>query len=245
MENIKNSFVLYNDYKDTTDELSDEEAGKLFKMILAKVNGEEYEIEDRTLRLVFKPIEKALERDLRKYENKLQEKSNAGKIGNLKRWNPDLYDDFQKGKIDINEALKIAEDRKASHRDNSIANIADNGSGNESDSVIEIENKSDDEVDENKEINLNANGRYFLNNQNSNLIKKAFMQEFRIKDENKLIEKLKAFNRHCVKYNKMKKSPKDYREHFNHWLTKEKKDKAAGIGSAPERFPTASRKGML
>lgn len=36
------------------------------------------------------------------------ESSKKGKIGNLKRWNKDLYDKFKSGKLSIDEALEIA-----------------------------------------------------------------------------------------------------------------------------------------
>ena len=34
--------------------------------------------------------------------------SNKGKIGNLKRWNPDVYKKYKAGKISLNDALEIA-----------------------------------------------------------------------------------------------------------------------------------------
>lgn len=124
MENLKQSFILFNDIIDSTDELSDEEAGKIFKMILAKVNGKSIESDSKLLRLVFKPIEKSLERNLQKYENKINEKSNAGIIGNLKRWHPNVYKDFDQGNISLEEAQKLAKTRKTSQSDKSIAKVA-------------------------------------------------------------------------------------------------------------------------
>lgn len=220
MSNIKSSFVLYNDLIDTTDDLSDEEAGKLFKMILARVNEREFKNDDRLLKHIFIPIEKTLSRDLTKYENKLREKSNAGAIGNLKRWNPDIYNDFTKGKIDLGEALEIAKSRKNRNSDKPIANIADSDSDSDSDSVPENVLENDDVVDENKETDLNANARYFFKNE---IVVNAFMEDFRI-NRKKLIQKIKVFNSHCTKCNKLKKTPKDYREHLNNWLKKQGKN---------------------
>ena len=92
------------------------------------------------------------------------------------------------------------------------------------------------DADENKEIDLRANGSYFLNK--NEVIKKAFMQDFKIKDENRLVNLMKEFHLHCEKYNKLKKTPKDYREHFNHWLRKKKENPQNFNGAVgpPKRF---------
>jgi len=208
--------VLYNDYIDSTDELSDEEAGKLFKMILAKVNGREFECEDKLLRLVFKPIEKTLERDLQKYENKIQEKSNAGQIGNLKRWNRDLFDDFQKGKIDLNEALDIAKHRKASQSDKSIAKVAVSDSDSDSETVIVNENENE-VVDVDELLNITDAANKFLKNKDVVI---AFIQSHKLKDEKALIAKMKEFHLQLQKDEKTSKSLMDYRKHLDSWLNK-------------------------
>lgn len=217
MEAIKTSFVLHNETIDITDELSNEEAGILFKAILAKVNGREHSIENRILRLIFKPINKQLDRDLKKYENKLQEKSNAGKLGNLKRWNPDLYEQFQKGKININEALKIAEDRKRSQSDKNIAKIADNDNDSVDGNVSVNDNLNDNEDVEEDKIKLNLNDvakQVFKNPE----IENAFIKDHRLKDRNHLIRWGKAFIMHLRKKGVDEKSVEDFRSHFDYWL---------------------------
>lgn len=237
MSNIKNSFVLYNDYIDTTDELSDEEAGKLFKMILAKVNGREIECDSKLLRLIFKPIEKSIDRDLQKYENKIKEKSSAGQIGNLKRWNRDLYDDFQKGKIDLDEALKIAKDRKASQSDKSVAKVADSVS--DSDPVSETENdiENDGEGDSNTKMDIHTVANKFLKDKE---VVDAYIQDHKFKDKNELIAKMKEFHMQLKKDGKTSKTLTDYRKHLDSWLKKKKEkvekeyDKKVGGYSAAD-----------
>lgn len=226
MSNIKHSFVLYNDYIDTTDELSDEEAGKLFKMILAKVNGRELECDDKLLRLVFKPIEKSLDRDLKKYENKLQEKSQAGKTGNLKRWNPDLYEQFQKGKIDLKEALKIAESRKTSQSDKSIAKIA--VSVNDSDSDTENVNVNENGgVDDKKLLSLNDAAHFFYKDEK---VVMAIYKDKKLQVDTKksLIANLKNFILHLEQKKVSEKTLKDFREHFISWLRKKEEGNKSG-----------------
>lgn len=94
--------------------LPDDVAGKLIKHIFAYVNDEYPETDDLILQLAFEPIKMQLKRDLRDWEEKKDSRSINGKIGNLKRWNPDLYQQVSEHKIDIDEAVKIAEHRKTS-----------------------------------------------------------------------------------------------------------------------------------
>lgn len=80
----KKAFVLYNDYENVFEMLTDEEAGKLVKHLFAYVNNKDSELEDRLLKLTFEPIRLQLNRDIQKYELIRQEKVKAGKKGGLK-----------------------------------------------------------------------------------------------------------------------------------------------------------------
>jgi hypothetical protein len=68
MAESKKSFVLYNDYEEVFSMLTDEEAGKLIKHILAYVNNKNPSLEDRLLQVTFEPIRLQLGRDAKKYE---------------------------------------------------------------------------------------------------------------------------------------------------------------------------------
>lgn len=71
MAEDKKSFVGYSDWISTFDMLSNEEAGKLIKHLLAYVNDKNPEdLEDRVLKVAFEPIKNQLKRDF--------EKSNKG-----------------------------------------------------------------------------------------------------------------------------------------------------------------------
>jgi len=214
--------VLYNEIIDTTDELSNEEAGKLFKMILAKVNGREIEIEDRTLRLVFKPIEKQLIRDLNKYENTLVERSQSGRSGNLKKHYPDLYKEFKKGKISIDEAFEIGKARKTSHSEKSIANVAVNVNVNDPVPENGIVNENDG-VDDDKTLDVTDAANFIL--KNNPLVVQAFISDFKLKDKKQLISIMKDFHSHLYKDNISKKTPKDYRKHLSSWYRKREEGK--------------------
>ena len=118
MAEDKKGFLLYKDLIHTVEKMPDDKAGLLFKHILQYVNDNNPETDDLIIQLTFEPIKQQLKRDLKKYKDALDGKSNAGKIGNLKRWHNDLFKDYDSGKITLDEALLIAENRKLSHSDN-------------------------------------------------------------------------------------------------------------------------------
>ena len=108
MAEEKKSFVAYADWNATFEKLTDEEAGRLSKMIFAYVNDLNPEYPDRLTELLFQPIKQCLKRDLRKYESVKSDRSNAGRIGNLKRYNSDLYDSVVSGNMTIDDAENLA-----------------------------------------------------------------------------------------------------------------------------------------
>ena len=79
MAENKRAFVLYTDLIHTVKQLTNEKAGKLFKHILSYVNDENPVTEDLILKIAFEPIKQQLKRDLKKYEQKKIQWSNAGK----------------------------------------------------------------------------------------------------------------------------------------------------------------------
>lgn len=112
MASGKNSFLLYIDLIHTVNKMSDEKAGQLFKTILAYVNDQDPVIDDLLIEIAFEPIRQSLKRDLKKWEGELENKSIGGRVGNLKRWNIDLYNRFSKKEITLEEAESIALSRK-------------------------------------------------------------------------------------------------------------------------------------
>ena len=77
----KKSFVLYCDSLEILSELSDENAGKLFKIIHQYVTDKDPKIDDPFLKIAFIPIKMQLKRDLQKWEKTRQKRSEAGKLG--------------------------------------------------------------------------------------------------------------------------------------------------------------------
>lgn len=85
MAENKKSFVLYTDYIETFEELSNEEAGKLIKHIFRYVNDKNPESDDKIIKFAFIPIKQQLRRDLKQWESIRVKRSEAGKLSAEKR----------------------------------------------------------------------------------------------------------------------------------------------------------------
>ena len=79
-ENMKNSFILYHEYSDYINKLTDEQAGQLLKAIFAYVQDGTMPTLDPLTDMVFTVIRKQLDKDRAKYEEKCkQNRKNAEK----------------------------------------------------------------------------------------------------------------------------------------------------------------------
>ena len=81
MAKDKKSFVLYSDYDELFNELSNEDAGKLIKHIFEYVNDRNPSTDDPIIKLSFIPIKQQLKRDLKKYEDRAERSRNNGALG--------------------------------------------------------------------------------------------------------------------------------------------------------------------
>ena len=81
----KSSFILYSDQRGVIDLLSDEQAGRLLKHIFGYINDENPVLEDLTLQIAFEPIKQQLKRDLDKWRDIKDKRSEAGRKGGLKK----------------------------------------------------------------------------------------------------------------------------------------------------------------
>jgi hypothetical protein len=141
----KNSFLLYADIIHTVRKLPKEKAGELFLHILEYVNDLDPVTEDFAVEIAFEPIKQNLKRNLKSYKEKVQKNSESGRIGNLKKWHPDLYERYSSQEFTLEECEEIVKDRKREkkpaknrERDKTIANIADNGNDNVNDNDNDI-----------------------------------------------------------------------------------------------------------
>lgn len=85
MAENKNSFIIYTDWKQDFEFLTDEEAGKLIKHLLRFASDENpcMENEDRLLQFAAQKMKAVMKKDLKKYEAVIQKRSEAGKKGGV------------------------------------------------------------------------------------------------------------------------------------------------------------------
>jgi hypothetical protein len=104
MAKDKKGFILYADQKAIFEQLPNDKAGELIKFIFSYVNDENPETDDLIIKLGFTPIQQQLKRDLVKYEETKEKRSEAGKAGANKRWQTIASDSKR-----INDMAKIAD----------------------------------------------------------------------------------------------------------------------------------------
>ena len=83
----KNAVIVYKDWITTFDKMSDEEAGRLIKHFFKYVNDMNPQAPDRVTELLFEPIKQTLKRDLLSWEEKRENRANAGRLGGLAKAN--------------------------------------------------------------------------------------------------------------------------------------------------------------
>lgn len=114
----KDSFVLYTKYIDTFKELTDEQAGKLIKVILEYVNDMNPEPEG-LIKIAFIPIKQQLKEDLVKWKEEKEKRSIAGKKGMESR-----YSNVNKELRNDNNVSKRY--NKTNNVKNELTNLTDN-----------------------------------------------------------------------------------------------------------------------
>ena len=114
----KDSFVLYTKYIDIFKELTDEQAGKLIKVILEYVNDMNPEPEG-LIKIAFIPIKQQLKEDLVKWKEEKQKRSEAGKKGMESR-----YSNVNKELTNDNNVSKCY--NKTNNVKNELTNLTDN-----------------------------------------------------------------------------------------------------------------------
>jgi hypothetical protein len=168
MAKDKKGFILYADQKAIFEQLPNDKAGELIKFIFSYVNDENPQTDDLIIKLGFTPIQQQLKRDLIKYEETKEKRSEAGKAGANKRWQT------------------IANDSK---RINDIAKIADNVNVN-----VNVKDKEIDSIEERKSkfyVSLSL----FVNEYPKKMLREFYdyWTEHGVKDKKLRFEKEKTF----------------------------------------------------
>jgi len=140
MAENKKSFLFYCDWIDTFKNLNKEKGYDLLIHLLKFVNDENPTTDDPLIKALFPIFKNQLKRDLNKWEEKTNKKSNSGQLGNIKRWHPEIYKKVINKELTINEALEnIALNRTAIAKVAKIAvidNVIDNDNVIVKDKVI-------------------------------------------------------------------------------------------------------------
>lgn len=77
----RNSFVMYTDYYEHLEDLTDDEVGQLTRHIFQYAMGNEVNIENRVVKMTFSFIRQQMDRDKEKYESTCQKRAEAGALG--------------------------------------------------------------------------------------------------------------------------------------------------------------------
>lgn len=111
MENKRKGFYTYADNLPLFDSLSYEERGILWTAIYHYHLGREIPEHDmdRLLTTFFEVFKNKLDADVAAHDKYIKTKSQNGKLGNLKKWNKDLYKLVKKDGLSIEEAYAIHE----------------------------------------------------------------------------------------------------------------------------------------
>jgi hypothetical protein len=218
----KKSFTAYCDWIETFESLEDEDAGKLAKHLFRYVNDLNPTAEDTLTKVAFAQIKMTLKRDLKKWENKKDERSKSGILGNLKRYQKDLYEAVVSDKITIEEAQKVAKGRTAIHSDTKLADsvsvsvsVSDSVSDNVSTDVDDVYANPDKFFDTEK-----LSAAYLKNLKIVRAVTSNTKNGLNIKS---LKTRLKEFNQHLNEQGVGVKSFADYTHHFLAWHKKNKK----------------------
>jgi hypothetical protein len=118
MATNKKSVLLYCDIIHTVKELTNEEAGKLFKHYLEYINDLNPVSDDRMITLLFEPIKQNLKRDLKKWESKSLKNKEIAIAGWVKRKEAD---ECERIKVDANDADKVTVTVKDTVKDINIS----------------------------------------------------------------------------------------------------------------------------
>ena len=142
MNEDKKSFIVYCDIKETLDELTDEQAGKLFKgMVHYSDDGTEPNF-DTILKFVFIPIRQQMDRDNEKWTGIKEARSRAGKLGGAKKGNQNAKKDktLQDNNTSVtkNKQNKQSQAKQAKQAVNVNVNDNVNVNVNVNDNVIQL-----------------------------------------------------------------------------------------------------------
>ena len=159
----RDSFIFYVDWLNVIDELPQEIQLEIYQAITRyAIKGEVHSLSPMA-NIAFGFIRQALDRDMKKYQQAKITNQEKGRMGNLKRWHKELYQEVLSGKLSLEEAENIAQEQKKSSSDetnrsakNSSLNVNANDDVNENNNDNVNENNNDN-INDYVNININDN----------------------------------------------------------------------------------------
>lgn len=146
------NIILFQNYKENISLLSQKQKGDLLDAIFAFNEGEEIDLEPIT-KMAFSFIKIDMKRNFEKWSETKNGRSYNGRLGNIKRWNYDLYEKILIEKITLEEAEVIAKDRKAS--------LGDNSESLKSQAVANVAIDIDIDKDKDKDIDISKKEKFY------------------------------------------------------------------------------------
>ncbi|WP_253908251.1 DUF6291 domain-containing protein, partial [Capnocytophaga sp. oral taxon 338] len=149
----RDSFIFYVDWLNVIDELPQEIQLEIYQAITRyAIKGEVHSLSPMA-NIAFGFIRQALDRDMKKYQQAKITNQEKGRMGNLKRWHKELYQEVLSGKLSLEEAENIAQEQKKSPSDET----------NRSAKNSSLNVNANDDVNENNNDNVNENNNDNIN----------------------------------------------------------------------------------
>ena len=238
---MKKFFILYNDMLEVLDELTDEQAGKLFKTIRAyqqHLNNHldpqpqeipPFPVDDFVTRIAFASFKAQFNREAKQWHQSAVNNRKKGRMGNLKRWHPDIYNKVVAQELSLEEAEEEARSKKArpskgkeTKKEENIAEPAHNSMESISiDQIVPYIPKKRNTYWEIKPIE--ALKEEYLSNER---LTQVMFKILNINDKQQLSKLLCQFHEHLESQGEYEKDIRDYCSHFKNWIRKRKQEEA-------------------
>lgn len=221
----RDSFVFYKSWLNVISGLPADVQLEIYQATMEyAINGNLTELKPMA-KVAFAFIKQDIDRAFEKYDDIQNSRSEAGQMGNLKRWNKDLYDEVVSGGLTLDEAVEVANHRKSSqtvanHRKNRL-NVNDNDNDNESVSVAPAHARGDE-----TDAPVSKNTLIPLSTCKDEMLKDQMWQErvcmnTHISKE-QLLSLINKFIKHLENQNETKKTLFDCYKHFGSWIASQK-----------------------
>ena len=158
--NNKKSFVFYDSWGEVFDEMDDENAGKMIKMILEYHRKKEVKNAPLMLRLAFALIKNQMDADAEKYDEICEKRKTAGAKG---------------GNAQEEKKAKVANANFAKQKKQKLASVADNDNDNDNDNDINTLLTESDNIANTPTL---EEVRKFCNEENLNIDTKKFYNHY-------------------------------------------------------------------